>query len=90
MMTNGIITSLGILLLSIFIMLFIFYVINRSMKPLMELFDSITFVMNQAQEGNYSKRVRYGLAGMTKSAIMLCSGSIRCWKSWKTPSMTLK
>ena len=57
--TNGIITSLGILLLSIFIMLFIFYVINRSMKPLMELFDSITFVMNQAQEGNYSKRVRF-------------------------------
>ena len=57
--TNGIITSLGILLLSILIMLFIFYVINRSMKPLMELFDSITFVMNKAQEGNYSKRVRF-------------------------------
>jgi len=57
--TNGVITSLGILLLSIFIMLFIFFIINRSMKPLMELFDSITFVMNKAQEGDYSRRVRF-------------------------------
>lgn len=57
--TNGVLTSLGILLLSIFIMLFIFYIINRSMKPLMELFDSITFVMNKAQEGDYSRRVRF-------------------------------
>lgn len=57
--TNGVITSLGILLLSIFIMLFIFFIINRSMKPLMELFDSITFVMNKAQEGDYSRRIRF-------------------------------
>lgn len=57
--TNGILTSLGILLLSIFIMLFVFIIINRSMKPLMELFNSITFVMNKAQEGDYSRRVRF-------------------------------
>ncbi|KFL33855.1 MULTISPECIES: GGDEF domain-containing protein [unclassified Sulfurospirillum] len=57
--TNGVLTSLGILLLSIFIMLFIFFIMNRSMKPLMELFDSITFVMNKAQEGDYSRRVRF-------------------------------
>lgn len=57
--TNGVLTSLGILLLSIFIMLFIFIIINRSMKPLMELFNSITFVMNKAQEGDYSRRVRF-------------------------------
>jgi len=57
--TNGILTSLGILLLSIFIMLFIFIIINRSMQPLMELFNSITFVMNKAQEGDYSRRVRF-------------------------------
>lgn len=57
--TNGVLTSLGILALCIVMMLFIFFIINRSMKPLMELFDSITFVMNKAQEGNYSKRVRF-------------------------------
>ena len=57
--TNGILSSLAILGLSIVIMLFVFYVINRSMTPLMELFNSITFVMNQAQEGNYSRRVRF-------------------------------
>lgn len=57
--TNGILTSLGILLLSIFIMLFVFIIINRSMHPLMELFNSITFVMNKAQEGDYSRRVRF-------------------------------
>lgn len=57
--TNGILTSLGILLLSIFIMLFVFIIINRSMQPLMELFNSITFVMHKAQEGDYSKRIRF-------------------------------
>ncbi|MDD3342418.1 MAG: hypothetical protein PHR87_02455 [Sulfurospirillaceae bacterium] len=57
--TNGIMTSLGILILSVLIMLFVLFVINRSMKPLMNLFDSINFVMNKAQEGNYSKRVRF-------------------------------
>ena len=57
--TNGILTSLGILLLSISMMVFVFYIINRSMHPLMELFSSITYVMNKAQEGDYSKRVRF-------------------------------
>ena len=74
--TNGVITSLGILLLSIFIMLFIFFVINRSMKPLMELFDSITFVMNKAQEGDYSRRVRFSGSDKECHNVMLWINSL--------------
>ena len=57
--TSGILTSLGIFLLCLVMMAVIFFIINYSMKPLMELFNSITFVMNKAQEGEYSRRVRF-------------------------------
>lgn len=57
--TNGILTSLSIFISSIVIMIAVFMIINRSMKPLMELFNSITFVMNKAQGGDYSRRVRF-------------------------------
>jgi len=57
--TNGILTSLSVFVLSLVIMTAVFLVINNSMKPLMELFDSITYVMNKAQEGDYSKRIRF-------------------------------
>jgi diguanylate cyclase (GGDEF)-like protein len=57
--TNGILTSLSTFIFSIVIMIVLFIVINISMKPLMELFNSITFVMNKAQEGDYSRRVRF-------------------------------
>ncbi|WP_263833783.1 GGDEF domain-containing protein [Sulfurospirillum oryzae] len=56
--TNGILTSLTILGISIIIMLLVFVIINRSMQPLMELFHSIKFVMKKAQEGEYVRRVR--------------------------------
>ena len=56
--TNGILTSLTILCISIVIMTLVFIIINHSMKPLMELFHSIKFVMKKAQEGEYIRRVR--------------------------------
>ena len=56
--TNGILTSLTILGVSIVIMILVFIIINHSMKPLMELFHSIKFVMKKAQEGEYVRRVR--------------------------------
>ena len=56
--TNGILNALMILGFSIVIMLLVFMIINRSMRPLMEIFHSITFVMNKAQEGEYVRRVR--------------------------------
>lgn len=56
--TNGILNALMILGFSIVIMLLVFFIINRSMRPLMEIFHSITFVMNKAQEGEYVRRVR--------------------------------
>ncbi|MDD2384804.1 MAG: GGDEF domain-containing protein [Sulfurospirillaceae bacterium] len=55
---NGIWTSSIILGFSILIMILVFFIINRSMKPLMGLFDSINFVMKKAQEGDYRRRVR--------------------------------
>lgn len=56
--TSGIITSLVVLLFSILIMVLVIFIINRTMKPLMEVFNSIVFVMNKAQEGDYRRRVR--------------------------------
>ncbi|AFL69048.1 GGDEF domain-containing protein [Sulfurospirillum barnesii] len=56
--TDGIITSLVVLGFSLIIMLFVFMSINHSMKPLMALFDSINYVMNKAQMGDYTRRVR--------------------------------
>lgn len=58
MRTNGIITSLVVLGFSIVIMLLVFIIINRSMQPLMALFESINYVMNKAQMGDYTRRVR--------------------------------
>lgn len=55
--TNGILTSLVILGFSIVIMILVLRIINHSMRPLIELFESINFVMNKAQSGDYSKRV---------------------------------
>ena len=56
--TNGILNALIILGFSIVIMLLVFIIINRSMRPLMEIFHSITFVMKKAEEGEYIRRVR--------------------------------
>ena len=42
--TNGILNAVMILGFSIVIMLLVFLIINRSMRPLMEIFHSITFV----------------------------------------------
>ncbi|MBV5278507.1 MAG: GGDEF domain-containing protein [Campylobacteraceae bacterium] len=57
--TNGLLTSLVILLFSIIIMILVVVIINRSMKPLLELFHSINFVMEKAQIGDYQRRVRF-------------------------------
>lgn len=56
--TNGILNAVMILGFSIVIMLLVFLIINRSMRPLMEIFHSITFVMEKAAEGEYVRRVR--------------------------------
>lgn len=55
---DGIWASSIILGFSLIIMIIVFFVISRSMKPLIGLFDSINFVMNKAQEGDYRRRVR--------------------------------
>lgn len=57
--TNGLMTSLIIFLFSIIIMVLVVFIINRSMKPLLELFHSINFVMEKAQKGDYKRRVRF-------------------------------
>lgn len=57
--TNGLLTSLVILLFSVIIMFLVVFIINRSMKPLLELFHSINFVMEKAQKGDYQRRVRF-------------------------------
>jgi len=57
--TNGLLTSLVILLFSVIIMILAVFIINRSMKPLLELFHSINFVMEKAQKGDYQRRVRF-------------------------------
>lgn len=57
--TNGIFVSLAIFLLSIPLMLIVLIVIHRSSKPLLDLFGSINFVMNEAQKGNYHERVNF-------------------------------
>jgi len=56
--TNGIFTALVIFGFSVVIMGLIFWIIRRSMKPLMGLFGSIDFVMNKAQNGDYQRRIR--------------------------------
>lgn len=56
---NGILTSLVIFLFSVIIMVLVVFIINRSMKPLLELFHSINFVMEKAQKGDYQRRVRF-------------------------------
>lgn len=56
---NGLLTSLVIFLFSIIIMILVIYIINHSMKPLLELFHSINFVMEKAQKGDYQRRVRF-------------------------------
>ncbi|WP_024954416.1 GGDEF domain-containing protein [Sulfurospirillum arcachonense] len=56
--SNGLSISLVIIVISTFMMLIVFYIINRSMNPLLSLFSSITSVMEEAKEGNYSKRVK--------------------------------
>ena len=56
---NGLLTSLIIFLFSIIIMILVVFIINRSMKPLLELFHSINFVMEKAQKGDYQRRVRF-------------------------------
>lgn len=55
---DGIVTSLVVLLFSLVIMAFVIFIINRTMKPLMDVFNSIVFVMNKAQGGDYQRRVR--------------------------------
>lgn len=62
---NGILTSLVIFGFSIVIMLLVLFIINRSMKPLIELFQSINFVMHKAQNGDYSRRV-YSIPNQNK------------------------
>lgn len=55
---NGFMISIIIFLISITIMLIIFLILNKTMNPLLKLFESITSVMDEAQNGNYSKRVK--------------------------------
>jgi diguanylate cyclase (GGDEF)-like protein len=54
---NGINTSIIIFALAILISFVVFYIINRSLTPIINFFESIKYVMGQAQEGDYSKRV---------------------------------
>ena len=58
---NGIISTAIIFAFSLIVMVLVFLIINKSMKPLLGLFGSIDFVMNKAQNGDYQRRIRmYG------------------------------
>ncbi len=55
---NGFVTSLIIFVVTIFIMIAVSFIINHYMKPVLKLFESITYVMGKAKDGDYSKRVQ--------------------------------
>lgn len=54
---NGIATSLFIFGVSLIMMLVVFFIISRSITPVTALFESITYVMGKAKDGDYSHRV---------------------------------
>ena len=56
---NGVYFTAIMLMVTMLIMIIILFVLNRSMNPLITLFNSITDVMKEAHNGNYSKRVKY-------------------------------
>lgn len=56
--SHGLNTSFVIFAFTIFMSLFVFFIIQKSMNPIIELFESITYVMSKAKDGDYSKRVK--------------------------------
>jgi diguanylate cyclase (GGDEF)-like protein len=54
---NGINTSIMIFVLAILISFIVFFIINRSLTPIINFFESIKYVMGEAKDGNYSKRI---------------------------------
>jgi two-component system, cell cycle response regulator len=55
---SGINTSIIIFALAVLISFVVFYIIHRSLNPIINFFESIKYVMGKAQEGDYSKRVQ--------------------------------
>lgn len=55
---KGLMTSLIIFIFAILMSVIVFLIIHKSMQPVISLFESITYVMSKAQDGDYSKRVK--------------------------------
>ena len=70
----GIKTVLNTIIIALILMILIIILLNFVISPFLSLFDSIKKVMNKAQKGNYSYRVKEGKVKETQDVSLWING----------------